>query len=460
MARAVLVGATLASSSAEASEFLNARFGSDDGNPVAQSPFAVYYNPAGIAGIKGTQLSVDGSLVYRHASYDRTASALSKPADTRDAYVRANTGKATLNNILTLPFLGIGSKLGTKNFAVGYAFYVPFGGQAKWDKNDSFKNDPTNPGAADGQARWSSISGSAVSLYNTIAAAVNTTDGVWSFGINASLIHTTLNTVRARNGTGDDQTLLPSGSYAEGRSLLEASGFQFGLGAGIMFMPTPELKVGLSYTARPNFGEMRLKGDLKTQLGTQPERGDSVPVDVLQTFPDVIRLGASYQVSKDLMIRGDVNYVTWSALTKQCVADRGADCNVLGDGSNPDGKVRVNIPREWQDAYGFRLGAVYGISDTFQIFGSGAYDSSATPDKTLDATYMDAKKVIGTLGVRKQFGDKVGIAASFAHVQFFTVDTTGKGGQFQYAPPSKSPSGDGIYKQTYDLINLNGTYSF
>ena len=73
-----VVGASLsASSTAEASGFLGARFGADHGTPVGKNPFSVYFNPAAIGGTQGTQLSLDAAVIYRVASYQRGTNAQS-----------------------------------------------------------------------------------------------------------------------------------------------------------------------------------------------------------------------------------------------------------------------------------------------------------------------------------------------------------------------------------------------
>ena len=457
------LSALAASRDAAASGFLGARFGADHGNPVNATPFATYYNPAALIGIGGTKLTLDGSIVYRHASYERSSDALTPGAAgaAGEEYIRANTGKATLNNLLALPFAGVASDFGMKNIAAGFAVYVPFGGLAQWDKNDSFKGSTSAPGAYDGQARWHSISGIILSIYNTASFAVRIPAANLSIGVNASFIYTTLDTVRARNADATDATNTPSGALAEGRSLLSARGAQFGAGIGIVYQPMDTLKLGLSYTARPNFGEMRLKGTLKTKLAAQAGAGEEVKVDVLQTLPDVFRLGVAYNVSKQLELRLDGDFVTWSVFKKQCVVPTGTDCNLGANGAQvAGGAVSQNIPREWKNAFGVRAGAGYLLSEDLEIFGSGMYDSSAVPDQTLDATFIDADKVIGTVGVRKEFSKKVALAASFTHVQFFERDTKGKAAQDQFAAPSRSPSGDGKYNQTFEILNLNGTYTF
>src|SRR5438045_2652289 len=117
------------------SGYLSARFGTDQGTPAMANPYAIYYNPAALGGTKGTLLVLDASIVYRSFSYTRGADALSptNPTSRSDAnYVQANTGKGSLGNILALPFIGASSDLGTKDFRIGFASYIPFGGSTEW----------------------------------------------------------------------------------------------------------------------------------------------------------------------------------------------------------------------------------------------------------------------------------------------------------------------------------------
>ena len=98
--------------------------------------------------------------------------------------------------------------------------------------------------------------------------------------------------------------------------------------------------------------------------------------------------------------------------------------------------------------------------DDLEVFGSAGFDSSAVPDKTLDPTFIDAPKVIGTVGAKKMISKKIGIAASFTHVHFIPRDTKGGNTFYERQPPTQSPSGDGKYKQTFEILNVNGTYIF
>jgi len=43
------------------------------GHPALANPYAVYFNPAALGGVQGTQVVVDGTLVFRTVDFDREA---------------------------------------------------------------------------------------------------------------------------------------------------------------------------------------------------------------------------------------------------------------------------------------------------------------------------------------------------------------------------------------------------
>lgn len=471
LAAIAFVGASSVARDATASGFLGARFGADHGNPVNPSPFAIYYNPAALGGgLKGTQVTLDVSAVLRKASYTRSQDALSPSSSGvgDQSYVDSNVGKATLTNVLALPFAGIASDFGGSKLAAGFAVYVPFGGLAEWDKNEKFKGSLTAPGGVDGQQRWQSISGQVLAVYATGAAAYRLHPRV-SVGVNVSAVYHHLSTIRARNANNSDDTANGPGATptdrgvtSEGRSFVDANAITPAAAFGVWFLPTDDLTVGASVSIRPNFGEFRLGGKVKQQFGKQAEDSTS-DVEVIQTYPDVFRFGAAYRVNKKLELRLDGDFVTWSAFKNQCIVAKGTNCEVTATGAPKEGTgsngIIVNIRREWHNAFGVRAGAGYMLTEDLEIFGSGMYDASAVPKETLDPTFIDAPKLIGTIGAKKSFG-KIGIAASFTHVQFLPQDTKGKSNLYEYETPSRSPSADGKYNQTFEILNVNGTYSF
>src|SRR5687767_13421884 len=95
--RALAAACLLSASSAHASGYLNPRLADPRGHPALSNPYAIYFNPAALGGMRGTNIVVDGTLAWRTADVTRFATALSPllPGSPDDpTYVRSNTGDA------------------------------------------------------------------------------------------------------------------------------------------------------------------------------------------------------------------------------------------------------------------------------------------------------------------------------------------------------------------------------
>ena len=460
-----LAAATVVLTSASASfagGFATGRFGADHGNPMTANPFAVYFNPGAVGATRGTNLTLDVSLAYRRVDYDRSVDALSpsssQPKGDR-SYADANTGAASAKNFAAAPYFGVTSDLGTRMFALGFASYVPYGGAASWGKADRFEGSASVPGAVDGPQRWQIISGSQLAWYNTVAAAVKIPGSGLSVGVSASYVRHTLKTSRARNADGSDDIRDAGGGLIEGRSVLDVTGANIAVSAGVLYAPSDKLRLGLSYLSKPGFGEMRLSGELRNQVGNA-QKEQKLDVDLLQTLPDAVLLGGAVRVSPDVELRFDANMTRWSAFDRQCVVAKGKSCTTAADGSANLDDVLVVLPRKWKDTYGARAGASIFNEGDLEIFMSGAIDTSAVPATSLDATYPDAFKVFGTVGAKKTWANRYSVAASYNHVYFLPVSTGAKSQNSAGQPPSRSPSSDGRYDQTIVFVNVNGTVRF
>ncbi len=473
----VLFGLLAAPHDAAASGYLTARFGADHGTPAQPNAFAVYFNPAALGGTQGTTITGDASVLLRFVRYHRGADALSPSTDAvlnEPGYRQANTGTANLTNLLALPFLGFNTDFGTKNFRFGYAAYVPFGGLATWDRREGI---PGQPGTRDGVSRWHNISGQILAIYNTFAVAyrIQRRDRDYpalSIGASASPVIHHVATVRARNADGSDDTVI-GGALKEGRSLIDATGVNIGVSGGLFFEPSEDLRFGLSYISQPGFGQTRMSGELKTQLGDGAE--STAKIDFLQTYPDIIRFGVGYKATRRLDFRADFEFVRWSVFKNQCVVEKGADCAVDPDGrrqNSPEGqRVQLNVPRNWNNAVGFRVGPGYMINDKLEAFGSLGMTTPAVPKETIDASTIDALRIYATAGVKYDFNKHFSLAGSYNHIYFLPVDTGGANNQNLAEHPgnqpgggdynvSRSPSADGKYYSQIGFVNINAAYTF
>lgn len=426
-----------------------ARFGGEHGNPMTTEATAIYYNPAGIADSEGGHLFGDVNLAFRHATYTHQASATDAPVPPGGQ--GANTGKATLFNVIAEPFVGATYKLG--RFAIGAAYYIPFGGQNHWSKNDAFEGNNNYPGAVDGVQRWYAIQGELRSAFFSLAGAYDF--GPVSIGLSANLIDTVANTVQARNATGDNDI------RNEGRAWLDARSWDLSMGVGVAYKPMRQLRFGLSYQSRPGFGGgIRATGDLHTFFnGNQT----STKIAFTTDLPDVVRVGASYRPTDKIELRLFGDYQRWSVLEHQCVMAEASMCDL-----NPDGSVRagtsndviLNFARNWQDTFGIRAGASYFMNRTVELLVGAGYASNAVPNSTLEPALLDSNVVTAAVGGVFGIFGRLRLATTYTHAFYFSRDTTGQSIHATLQSPSKSPDSGGKYALGVGLFNVNVDFAF
>jgi long-chain fatty acid transport protein len=449
----VALGVLASTSDASASGFATARFGGEHGHPTTFNPTAIYYNPAGIAESEGFHIFVDANIAFRSATYDHSArpgltpSGLPYETEEPPGAAGANTGKATLSNVAVAPMIGATGKFG--DFALGLGFYVPLGGSSTWDKDEDFANHPRWPGPVDGEQRWYSIEGTLRSLYWTLAGAYKIPNTGLSLGLGLNLIRSSIHTIRARTGEGDDSI------ENEGRSFIDVGDWAWGFGVGAMYEAIPKkLFVGASYQSRPNVaGGMKLDGELRNYFG-----GEAItPVEVHQDLPDIIRLGVKWAPRENLELRLFGDWTRWSAFDKQCLSELDQeDCEVNEDGSAASDPPPIqNLPRDWNDAFGIRVGGSYWVDPKVEIFTGLGYDSNAIPDENLDPALTDFHDVSVAIGGRFTIIKQLAAAISYTHFFYFERNTNGLSKNAEFAGASRGPDAGGIYTQRVGVVNVN-----
>jgi long-chain fatty acid transport protein len=424
-----------------------ARFGGEHGTPMTTDATATFYNPAGIVGQTGGHLYGDLNLALRHLTYERAGSATDAAIPT--GAEGANTGTASLVNLIAEPFFGVTYRFG--DVALGASYYVPYGGQSSWSKNDAFAGNTRFPGAVDGVQRWYSIQGELRSSYATLAAAYDF--GTVQAGISANLIDTIANTVRAKDPTGGNDV------RDEGRSWLDARSLDFSLGAGVAWEPKSKLvRVGLSYQSRPHVtGGIRAGGHLHTLFASGSSNDNQI--DFLTNLPDVFRGGVSYRPSPDVELRLFGDYQRWSAVANMCVVNPGTDCNIGANGSGSP-NVILNQVRDWHDTFGVRGGASYWFTRAVEAFGGAGFTSNAIPDRTLEPALPDFHAITVAGGAGFLVGDRLHFNAGYTQVFYVSRDTSGQSIHPTLAAASKGPDSSGKYTQQIGLLNLNAEFRF
>jgi len=467
---------------AGATGFLVARFGGEHGPPTTDNPTAIYYNPAGLSLMGGTRLYLDGTFAWRSFTYDRDPGAidnlLSDPnvgtGTPEGDGVAANSGEASLFNLLGNPFFGVATDFGVDNLGVGLAFYVPFGGSTVFD--DAAASDKY-PGAIDGSARWWVIEGTIKSMYVSAAASYRFPEIGLSVGAGFNLVISQVDTLRARNADGTDH-LLAAGNLQEGRAYMDVSGLDVAFSLGLVWEPTEHLYVGLSYQSQPALGDMSLdSGDLTLLLGSGPiDDVEPTPAEFHQELPDIWRLGLRYTVPKRWEARLFGEYARWSVLESQCILNRTKPdrrCSL----TDPVGKILI-IPRKWEDGFGVRGGASWWASDDVELIVGAGFDSNSVPDEFIDPALYDSDKGSIAIGARfSLFDESLLIDVTYTQIIYATRDVAPRGrvpvdpaapdgdtisdiSQLGISETVRQPDAAGTYTQSIGILDVSAEMRF
>lgn len=465
----VATGTFAVSSAALANGFAVARFGGPHGNPTESNPTTLYYNPAGIAFGNGhTQLYLDVNWAYRSSTYERTAESVEVPSyvadEDRQEYIDGLTGEGSVKNLIYSPMLGVTSNFGTDlPFAVGFGFYAPFGGQAVWDQTEP-SNNPNYIGVEDGPQRWYTIEGTIRTLALSLGAAYQLEQIRLGLGVSASYYISEIDTIRARNSDGTDDLT------NEGRSWLEASGGDIGLGIGLMWEPLEDqLWVGASWQSQPGFGESELEGTLYNYFAEREEG----PITLQQALPEIYRLGVRYRPMADLELRLFGDLTRWSSFEQQCIVnpeilaeegytiDEVCQFDANGATTGPSARSIVqNLPRNWNDAGGVRVGGSYWFSDAVELMLDLGFDGNAIPDEALEPALFDMNKFSAGIGGRFAVTDFMALNITATDIVYTERDTNGNETASNFAIESRGPNSAGIYNQNIFVLNTGIDFTF
>lgn len=431
-----------------ASGFYSAEFGGEHGNVVTTNPTALYFNPAGITLEEGTHLYLSGILVLRRATWThaQTGSETPDPPGAEGA----DAGKAHLSNVLAAPALAATTRVG--RFALGAAFYVPFGGNVHWDSNPRFAGSQAFSSAADGIQRWNVIDGSVRALYFTIGAGVRV--GRLSLGVTGNLVRSSEYLKKAKSFGA-----LPVDVMHEGRTVADVSGIEASVGFGAMVEAVPDrLWFGASYQSQPGFGPIKLEGTLT--ISDESGQSASRNATLTSALPDIVRAGVRARPitgphALELRAYGDLT--RWSRLQSECFSLENQPCSVFPDGTDatPTSAVLENDRRRWRDTYGVNVGASYWVTEAVEIFSGVGFSTAAIPDTTMDPLLFDATSVRFALGGRVALPARFHLTAGLTDVQYAARDTTGRSTLSDAQLPTRRADGGGQYTSWLGIFQLS-----
>ncbi|RMG47923.1 MAG: hypothetical protein D6718_02630 [Acidobacteria bacterium] len=169
----------------------------------------------------------------------------------------------------------------------------------------------------------------------------------------------------------------------------------FAFNVGLMYRPTDELSIGLSYRDGMSIdyhGKARF-----TQVPTGNQQfdlvvaqslpfGQEVPIATTIGFPEMLSLGLAYRFSDELTAEADFNWTGWSAFERLDID--------FSSSQVPD----VVRGEDWKDVWNYRAGVNWRLDDANELRFGFVYDQTPQPDKSVSPLLPDATRTGFTFG--------------------------------------------------------------
>lgn len=387
------------------------------GAMAAQSadPSAIVHNPAGIAGLEGTQLQLGGALFLPDIRYYRRP--LEAPA-VSFAEVKNE------NRFGVAPYFGATFPSGIRDVTLGVAAYVPFGAALRY------------PG--EGAQRFVVTGIELRTFFVSPTVAYRLTDRL-RVGASLSYIYADLD-LQQKNAlnfvTGDPESNLDLEDPSlprdrEGTNHLSARD-PASLGASVGFLYTDaddRFRMGVSVMTPTtltfqgdahieNATITELEGENHQVVQSAGQRDDEFRMDF--PLPLIVRVGTLFQPHPRFKIAFDVNWQRWST-SKTMTVDFQNEHELL---ATPGAYLYdVSIANDWHDTLSVRMGAeAMPLSRRPLALRVGLlYDQSPIDERHFDLLAPDSDKIGVSAGLGYAFrvaGQVLDVDLAFLHLFF------------------------------------------
>jgi long-chain fatty acid transport protein len=323
------------------------------GAASAEDASTVFFNPAGMTRLPGSQLSMAIHAIKPSVKFSNRGSAATG----------GNGGDA--GDWTAVPNFYAVTEL-SPSLRAGLGISSPFGLKTEYD--------PSWVGRF--QAIKSDLK--TININPSLAYKINDQFSIGA-GLNAQYIRADL-----------------TNAIAVGTAQVKGADWSFGYNLGMLYELSPATRFGFSYRSDVRH---KLEGDVN--FSAIPSLNGPINAEI--TLPETVSLSAFRQINPQWAVMSDVTWTRWSRFQElRIVRSSGA---------------LVGLTKEnWDDTYRFALGASYQQSDKLKLRGGIAYDQSPVSDSNRTARIPDADRTWLSVGATYQLTPKSAMDVGYAHV--------------------------------------------
>jgi len=368
----------------------------------ADNPSAIYYNPAGMSQLKGTQFNLGTRIFRLETNY-------------KDSYGNSEDLEAKWQPV---PSVFLTSDFTTEKWTFGLGVFAPYGLSTKWSGDGllrycatktSFNMIDINPSISYKFCPEFSL-GAGVDYYN-----------VYSY----------VSEVKQNFMVADANTKLD----------VDGDGWGFNLGA--LWKPHPKHNFGLAFRSAV---DVELTGSLKTEdiptvFGLPPVISYGAKTNV--NLPATVTGGYAFRPTEKLKLEADISWVQFSNIDKAEIKDRDT------------GELLSYINKDWNDTWIFALGGEYLINDNWSLRAGYSYQQNAVPEKTFNPSVPDANMNVVALGLGyNKSGWTIDVAYAIGLYSNRDIETD------YYGLGAVLPDASGKYDSLIHIIGVSVGYAF
>jgi len=235
---------------------------------------------------------------------------------------------------------------------------------------------------------------------------------------------------------------------AEGYVNLEGTGTGSGFTAGVLLTPSDAIQIGLSYRSEVqiNFEGDATPSNAPSQYdGLLPNGGIEAPF----TTPANITLGVAVKPLKNLTFVADYQYVGWESYDKLEVK--------YTDYTLPDGSNTTTSVRNYNNSFLARVGVEYNYSESLALRAGFLYDQNPVDDERLDPTLPDADRLGFSGGVGYNLTENLVVDLAYLFLRFDERTITDSHENYSGLDNSIAPL-NGTYNSIAHLLSLTFAY--
>lgn len=339
-------------------------------------PGAIFFNPAGITTLPGTQVQMGVSVVAPHATVEGV-----------NPYTGEKYSEDGRNRVWPLPHAYVTHQL-NDDFWLGIGMYTRFGLGSEFD--DVWFG------------RYNNIHAKIVTYNLNPVVAWKATDNL-SLSAGLSVQHfdiTMKQLVDAAGIAGLRKYNDPSPSPYDVFQEMNGDDVGFGFDLGIMYQATEKLNIGAAYHSRI---EQECEGDVKytkpaAVAAMAPAFFNDTGIKGDVTLPDFVMTAITYDITDKLTAGLGVTYTHWSTYDELVIR---FDDPIL------PGKSEAASDKDWDNCFRYTGGLSYELNEAITLRASYTYDESPLQAETADYIVPAHDRHIMAVGCGYKTGDWV-----------------------------------------------------